>query len=441
VNSFIFAKDEMQFSADQPKSLNSAQAYKVRPLAAQNSFVRSPTSTIERFLLLTVSALLPLESNLPTPGGFSVLFLLFGALWCYVLFNRGHVARSTALHPVFVTAYFLFLFGVSIESLHSNPQFSQLFRFLFMVIGGVAIASVCRDARALRASLYGYIGGSLWVSVLLFLTTYGSLSAATATSYQEATQARIAASERGVLELNLNELAFLTAQGAVVALAFFLTTHSAYKRRLFLGAALFCLLGSFLPMSRSAVLIAVVSSLAVLFKYGKQALRIIGLAIVCGAIVLAAVPNVVFTRFASFTEGAGRTQVSTASIGNLSEYIITGVGAGNYWGRWGETHGFRNLRGNVIGAHNAFLQMTIFWGLPLLSLLIVLLWQAYHCLPTRYADDGAALAVLGIAVSLLIYMFFFHSFWDKYFSLGLGLLVGARRWIWPSGIVQRVRSN
>lgn len=120
------------------------------------------------------------------------------------------------------------------------------------------------------------------------------------------------------------------------------------------------------------------------------------------------------------------------------EYVMTGVGAGNFWNKWGFDHDFASGSAfsiNVSGLHNIFLQVMVNWGLPGLLAFIVVVWQAYRCLPIRCGSDPLALGLLGIAVSLASLLFFSHGFYDKFFSLGLGMLVASRYWIWPSGFV------
>ena len=95
--------------------------------------------------------------------------------------------------------------------------------------------------------------------------------------------------------------------------------------------------------------------------------------------------------------------------------------------------------GGVYGAHNAFIQVTIFWGLAGLLMLIVVVYLAYRCLPRGGGKDVLVLCLYGIAVALLLQMMVAHGLAAKEYSLGLGLLVGGHRWIWPKGIILSVR--
>jgi hypothetical protein len=110
---------------------------------------------------------------------------------------------------------------------------------------------------------------------------------------------------------------------------------------------------------------------------------------------------------------------------------VTGVGAGNFWESWGYDNEFRGPGGEgTLGAHNSFFQVTLYWGMVGLLGLCVLIWQAYRCLPKQCGEDSLTLCLVGIAMALLLVLFFFNSFYEKWYSLGLGLLVGAHCWVW-----------
>jgi O-antigen ligase len=154
----------------------------------------------------------------------------------------------------------------------------------------------------------------------------------------------------------------------------------------------------------------------------------------------------VFSRFSLSLETPsgkleGRGRIYKAAVDHLPEYVLIGVGAGNFWGPWGMQsgyfdRGFKDRRqGGVKGAHNTFIQVTLNWGLTVLLLLIVVVYLAYSCLPRGGGKDALVLCLYGIAVSLLLRMMVSHGLADKEYSLGLGLLVGGSLWIWSKGIV------
>jgi hypothetical protein len=390
-----------------------------------------PTTVFERFLLMATIALLPLDDHIPTVAGASIMFIMFGILAAYAFLTRVRALSRTWLHPVFLAAYSLLIFGVLVESMHPESRYRELISYGFMILGGICVASLCRDQQALRFGLYGYVVGSVWLALILFLTTYGALQGAVASNYSEASMVRHEVSEGIGLEGDLNVLAFLVIQGGVVALALTLTARSVLRRVVFLGATLFCSVATFLPMSRGGMIILFCSCMTVLLTYRAQRLRAMVMAFVLGAGTLMWVPAVVFSRMDGLTEGKGRSQIYIAAVTRIPDYLVTGVGAGNFYKSWGYNNGF-----GTVGAHNIFLQLTIFWGLLALLALLVLIWQAYRCLPKGCGDDALTLCLPGIAISLLLMMMVSQVFYDKWYSLGLGLLVGVRCWIWPAGVVE-----
>jgi hypothetical protein len=295
----------------------------------------------------------------------------------------------------------------------------------------------------LRASIYAFLIAGVLVSILLLLTTYGALRDVTATDFSAANRVRkdiFADSEMGG-----NVLPVFASQGAAVALALAFMARSPLRRNLFLGIILFCAVAVFLPMSRGAIVILGASCATVMFAYGVRHARVIFIAAVLAVGVLIWVPEAVFARL-TFTnelyegEGGTRRWVYKAAIEHLPEYIITGVGAGNFKGPWGEqTRFYKAQYGVVYGAHNAFIQVTIFWGVTALVMLIVVVYLAYRCLPRGGGRDVLVLCLYGIAVGLLLEMMLSHVLTNKQYSLALGLLVGGHRWIWPKSIILAAR--
>ena len=133
------------------------------------------------------------------------------------------------------------------------------------------------------------------MSVLLFLTLYGVLSGVTAGSFNEASQIRGQLSSEINYANNLNGMAIMAATGVVLALVLALTTKSFRLRILFLGTAAFCVIATFLPFSRTAVVMLALSSATVMFAYGVN-VRAIVIALVLGACVFMWVPEAVFPR-------------------------------------------------------------------------------------------------------------------------------------------------
>jgi O-antigen ligase len=391
-----------------------------------------------------------MEEALPNPGGYSFVFFLFAISSMYIVFQRFGSIAQVWNHPVLLASYVLILLGLILEGSSPFASYRQIIRIAQMFIGVIVIATLCRDTRALRVCILGYILVGIYLAVYLFLSSYGALQEATATDFNEASQARAEVfQENTPLKANLNRLAFFLAQGTAVALAIALGARSAFVRYGLFGVMALCFIASFLPLSRSGTAIALIACMAVVLAYlganRRAALQRFTLIIVVmlglGVCLLLWVPQAAFSRFtvpAARPDGTtdARTRVYQAAWNHLPEYGLTGVGAGNFWdGPWGK-HSEYFKRHGVLGAHNCFIQITIYWGLPGLFALINVIRYAYKCLPKECGNDSLSLAVFGMAVALFGVMFVSHNLEFKGFSLGLGILISAQHWIWPAGGLQ-----
>ena len=396
----------------------------------RNIVLHSHTSRIERFLLLGTIVFMPLENHIPNLAGFSILFILFGVLACYAVVNGPHIVDRIWMHPVLVAAYMFVGFSSLLEFASPRSDYNDVVRFALMIGGAVLFAALCRDRLALEACCYGSMGAALWLGVIILLTSYGTLGGMEATNYDQASQIRVQAFRDLPIHNNINIMAFICSQGGVAALAFALT-GSPRRRKLFFAIACSALVASFFPMSRGGIAITILSSAVVLYAYGIKQARVLILVGILGASIFMLVPEGIWSRMVFSTESndgkmEARASLYVEAFEHVSDYLVTGVGAGNCMsiGDWS------------CGVHNSFLHVTINWGLIGLSVFLLVIWQAYRCLPERCGRDAIALAVLGIAVSSLLWLFVIHNIYDKVFSLALGMLIASHCWIWPNGIVQ-----
>ena len=399
------------------------------------------TTPAERFLLFATVIILPLEAHIPPVAGFSASFFMFTVLAAYVAINRLQCLDRVWMHPVFVAAYLFIGISVAMEFASPSSRYGDIATFALMVVGALLVASLCRDRAALKVFLYGYIGVSLWLGSLLFLTTYGALSAASATGFHEASKVRSQALSEMPIQANLNRMAFDCTQGAIVAVAFALGSASVRVRSFFAAIGIFSLVASTLPMSRGALINILVSCGVILKANGIRHVRVWIFVAVTAISAVLLVPDAVWTRMVVMHEGnkmEKRASLYVSAWENVEDYIFMGVGAGNYFNNWGFEHGF-GIEGSadrLFVVHNAFLQVLIFWGLISLLVFLAIFWLAYRCLPRTYGKDVLALGMLGIAVSLLTLMPFSSSFSTKGLSLGLGMLVAYQRWLAPSSAAQ-----
>lgn len=405
---------------------------------------RYATDRVEQILILATVALLPLQEYIPALGGFSIMYLLFAAQAGYVFSKRPECVRKTWLHPLFLAVYVFILIGVVMEFIRLNPYYDEVSRMLQTFAGGIFLASICRDRKAMRMAMYGYLASGMLFALNLLFNSYGTLSSAGAVDYGEADRVRAAVFEDNPLQYNLNGMAFLTAQGAGVALGLALTTRARMLQFFYYGVTLLCFVATFLPMSRSGIGILMGICASVVLKYGIGRIKTLLIGILAVAVLVVLVPPAVWSRFSFSTEVnetsgkmEGRAHVYTAFFHHFSEFAVSGVGQGNFVGAWGNASMYGNGRGKVSGAHNVFFQMMIYWGFPALVGLFGIIWQGYHALPDRYSNDGLAIGVLVVAVSLLFWSLTVHNLYAKEFGMGVGLLVAGRVWIWPGGSASR----
>ena len=400
------------------------------------------TTWTERCLLLASIVILPLQDHFSAVGGMSVMFLIFGALIVYVLVNRPRVLGAIWSHPFFVAAYVFIIVSALLEFSSPLSRYTEIFRFAQMIVGAVSVAVLCRDRSALAAGLYGYILAGLWVAVMLYTTSYGSLQETDAEDFSEASKARSEAFESKPVQANIDGLAHVCVQGAIVAFALCLSDRWKHRRLQLLGITAFCLIASFLPMSRGAVLMGLVSFGAIFYTRGIRHGKALMFACILGVGVYMLVPNAVWSRMVFSTQVSNgqmesRAKLYTNALNRLPDYVVAGVGAGNYYGDWGTTHGFSG-RDHVVGAHNTFIQIAIYWGVFGLFAYLLILWCVYRAIPLRCGRDELAVALVGLIVSLGILLFQSHNYYEKQFALTVGMLIGARCWIWPAGIVPEV---
>jgi len=408
------------------------------------------TTWVDSFFLVTFIVLLPLQSDIPKIGGASATFLIIGMAGLYLILFRLNVLKRVGMHPVFIAGYIFAGLSLFMEFFHDSNQFYIGQRIGLMVVGGVIVASLCRDRKALLSAAYGFCLAGVIVSSLLILSVYGTLNMASADDFRGANQARGEAFAETPSDNDINLLGFHCAQGVIAALALGLTANSGFRRSFFLILGTFMLLATFLPMSRGAVAILGVSCTAVAYSYGifkPKLLLALGI-LILGMSFL--VPDVVFTRFqfsldekSAVAEDDGRSKLFTAAWKELPEYFFTGVGNSDFFGKWGRATDFWNSQKRaVVGPHNIFLITTVFWGLPGLLALLAIVWKAYQGFPKYGKGDRLGIFLLGISVATLLEACVIQTLESKQFSITLGLIVGGSLWVWQnSGVNFKLKSK
>ncbi|MBX3301837.1 MAG: hypothetical protein KF693_06465 [Nitrospira sp.] len=407
----------------------------------------SRSTLVERLLIFTTIVALPLQDYFPPVAGMSISFLFFATLAAYVIVNRLRSLGAVWYHPVFIAAYAFIVVNTLLEFSSPLSRYGQIIQFAQMTIGAICVAALCRDRLALGAGLYGFIATGLWVGIILFSTSYGTLQEMGAGDFSEASKLRAEAFEDKPMAANINALAMWCALGAIVAFALCLSDRLKHFRVLLVGIASFCFVASFLPMSRGAAAASLMSFAVILYAHGVRQGKALILASIIGMGIYAVVPDAVWSRMAFSTsvqedgKMESRAKLYAKAFNRLPEYIVAGVGAGNFYNKWAFEKGFsKTIAGVVVPfpLHNSFLQITVFWGVFGLLMFLMIIWCVYRSIPLRCGRDEFSLALLGIIVSLGALLMQTHNFHDKLYALGIGMVVGARQWIWPRGIVSEV---
>jgi hypothetical protein len=396
----------------------------------------------ERFLLFVTAMVLPLENHIHVLPNVSIIFLLFSVLAGYVAINRLLCLDRVWMHPVFVASYLFTGVIVALEYASPFSSYKNILSFALMIAGAIIVASLCRDRAALKMLMYGFIGAGVWLSALLLLTMYGTLNEIVVKDYEGASQAREEAFRDAPITGNPNALAINCVQGGVVAIAFALGSRGLANRNFFAVIGIFCMVASTLPMSRGAIVNALVSLAVMLKSYGIRQGRVWLLAGLLALSAVVLVPGAIWSRMVVMIEEGqkeSRANFYEVAIQHAEDYWFTGVGAGNYYEKWGFEKGF--ARGNfggyrVYGVHNTFLQLLINWGVIGLSAYLGIIWLAYRCLPCTGGKDEIEIGILVLTLTLLLVMPFAHDFGWKQFSLGLGVLVAYQRWLAPNNGAQ-----
>ena len=389
---------------------------------------------IDHVMLLMVIVAHPLQEQFDAIAGVSLSFWTFGIAVLYLACFYPQRLIRTIQHRVFLWAFVFVYLAFVIETLHYGTDYGEIVRFSLMIIGGVSVASLINSREMLRTAVLGFVISGLWLAGLLVLESYGAWQSASAVDFQVASRMRGQLAAQSLIAENLNRVGLIVAQGVIAALVILLTCRHAISRLFVAAIVLLLLVGTFLPASRAGIVTVAVSATVVLWKGSRtRAQRLAWMAaILLAAIIL--VPSAVWSR-ASIDTGSpkkgaeSRVKLYAAAVTHFQEYILTGVGNGNFQQSWGWNSDFASER--VVGAHNCFIQVAIYWGLPGLVCFGMLAWNAARCLPQIMDRDALKLFLFGIAVSTLLRTLFMHQIYAKEFSLCLGLLVGNECWIWP----------
>jgi len=395
-----------------------------------------PTNLVERILIFLLVATGILEANLPTVGGLSTPFIVFGVSTFYVLFYRFQYFIKVLQTRFFVYALFFSVLCTLIETLHLNSYYKFVNRFFFMSIGALAITAICRDKKAFNWAVNSLIIMATIQSIILYFGTAASFAAASTSSFQDASKARIEAYEDFSLEENLNIMSFFCGLGATMAAVKFLHSKKIWFKIIYAILAIITTVGVFLPVSRSGAVVYFATLGIFVFRSGINVQRFIPIGLVFGAVMLFLVPSVFWARFASLgdteelAENDSRSRVYGNILKGMPDFFAVGVGSGQYWYYWAVRQGItpRGRPSRPDGAHNAYAQIWVYWGLPAILMFIGLIRSLGKFVSFRIKNKYFSTVIFTYAIFILFEMLFAVSWYEKTFAVFIGLTMANQLW-------------
>ena len=406
----------------------------VESAAAPDLSIRS--TWFDRLLIFLLVFSIYFEANLPFVGRASTPFLLFAFTLAYLSFYRGRSLLRQLSSRYFIVSLLFALTCLFMENLHPDPTYDFITRFLNMTIGIFCIAVLCRDLVAFDIALFTFVLASALQSVILITGTFNILHQFSADGFYDASRVRLQAFEEFYLRGNLNDISYFSSIGAIIGIIWSYFERETWKKVLLLSLTFPSILGVFLPASRTGAVIFFASMLVFLWRSGFSLRRWVIPALTLLVFLIVVVPEVVWVRlsslmrFSELQEQDSRTRVYGAVLRNFDDYVLTGVGSGHYWDGWAVASGITDRFSPQVAAaaHNAFFQVWIYWGLPALILFFLLIREYARAVDTRIEGDRRKSCIFVFALMIPMIFLFYHSFYHKSFSIGLGMLLGTRMW-------------
>ncbi len=394
------------------------------------------STLFDRVLIFLLVFSIYFEANLPFLGTASTPFLIFGFTFIYLVATRVKTLLRLFSGKYFLASVLFAIVCVFMETLHPFPSYEFIFRYLNMTLGIFCIAVLCRDKTAIDIALFTFVLASAFQSIILISGSVDLLRGLTAFGFYDASRARIEAFEQIFLKGNLNEISYFSSIGALIGMIWIYYEKHTWKRWFLIILTVPSILGVFFPASRTGAVIFFASTLIFFFKTKVNIRRWILPAGLLVLLLLFAIPDVIWVRLSSIMhlselqETDSRTKVFSAIISNIDQYALTGVGSGNYWHGWAVSAGITNrfTTDIAMAAHNAFFQLWMYWGLPALLAFLALIWTYSKAVQSNVRDDRIKTSLFIFVLMIPMIFLFYHSFYHKSFSIGLGMLIAARFW-------------
>ena len=405
-------------------------------LPVNSEYSGQTSSLFDRVLLFLLVFSIYFEANLPNIYGASTPFLLFGFTFAYLAVKRLNTLVRLFSGKFFIACLSFAVLCVFMETLHPFASYDFISRYMNMVLGMFCIIALCRDLAAVDIALFTFILASAFQAFFIITGTAPLLRHVTADNFSDASHARLMAFEEFYLRGNLNDISYFSSIGAIIGIIWAYYEQVKWKKIGLVVLTIPSIFGVFLPASRTGAVIFFTSFLLFMYK-SKIKIRkwIFALPVLLIGLIMA-IPDFVWVRLGSLVrlselqEEDSRTKVYKAVLKNIDQYIFTGVGSGNYWNGWAVNAGITNrfTTDMAMAAHNAFFQLWIYWGLPALIGFIYLMYMFSKILDRNIAGDRRKTSIYIFIMIIPMIFVFYHSFYHKSFSIGLGLLLSMRFW-------------
>jgi O-antigen ligase len=376
---------------------------------------------------------IPFENEVSI-AGFSLAKLIIIPLLIAVVTLRQRQLFRVCRHPVMLSGAAFLVWCCIAEGLHPYPDLGFIYRVAQVFVFAALIAAVASDPPAFRRVLSALAFSCSMLALYLVYNFYGSVSSEVS-GFREAGRLRDQALKEMSLDTGLNILGYTVGMGAVIALSRFLAARDRKSKVLWGGVFSLCVVGTFIPLSRGALIALVAASLLVLSRNRKRLMKpaILFPLLILLVLVLSFLPPALTERYMFFREdnGAstkkleeGRVALLSAAVDTADQYWALGIGSGYYWSQWGARNGFGRLTfqgQRVLGPHNGFLAAWIYFGIPGLVLLLLVCLIAARSISSKESEPGATIGLLGLG---FVWLLFTHSLYLKPFSVILGMLLG-----------------
>tara|TARA_B100000035_G_C21005656_1_gene557141 strand:+ start:117 stop:1130 length:1014 start_codon:yes stop_codon:yes gene_type:complete len=318
------------------------------------------------------------------------------------------------------------------EIMHENSDFSYIFRSIFMIIGALVFSTLSVNIKNQNSIFLALIYAGLLLTVFNTFTFINILSGVSINSISESTYIKnVIFGEQVYLKDNLNNMGYNLSLFNIAILNYYYRSKSVKKISLLMLGLVFSL-GIVVTLSRSAILVFVISVL-IFLKKNDKIFKSLPILVVATLLLYVIIPDIAINRLTGTVKlidessaiddvKDSRFKLISSTLHHFSAAMPFGVGHGNYFGDWGINSRFYKYKtARVHGTHNLFIQIYFFFGMPSLIIFILCLLIIFIELRSFavYENNFFPYTVL---IFLILMSFFNHNLYNKIYSLCFGII-------------------